>query len=458
MSHPSFPPRLSVRCSSFSLPPHVPSVLNTLKREQCTRQRLSVRSLPLSRAAIVTLSLLVTLLTSISRAETLSLDAIPGLVLSGNPALKAARLTINEAAARQTASGRLTNPSVGLEFQPESAVSPLTLSIALEQSFPVTHRLRLEKQISSNLVTAAELEFHDVERRLIAEAQSLAVKALALDDHLFIHKQQGKVALDLVTFTEAGTKAGEISPLDAAQARVDAQRLELESRQLMTQKALLLGQLKPLIGFSANQSLVLSGKLPSPTLPEKLDWQMRPDFQLAKIQEQTAATETSLAKSNRWRDLNAGLFAAREQQFVTAQGTERTGFVGFRLSIPLPFWDRNQGQIAEKMAAADRAQLETAALASQISHEAEAARQDMTSQMALIAETRDHLLPLIAEQTSALEKAYQAGQTDLITLLRAREQQLETKTNLLDFLRDFHLARIRYEAAIATHTPKPNSP
>jgi cobalt-zinc-cadmium efflux system outer membrane protein len=206
--------------------------------------------------------------------------------------------------------------------------------------------------------------------------------------------------------------------------------------------------LKPLIGLPPTTSLTLSGNLPSPVLPSKRDWQSRPDFQLAQTQEQTATTETALAKSNRWQDLSAGLFAAREQQDVTGQGTQRTGFVGFRLSIPLPFWDRNQGQIAEKTAAAERARLETAALASHISHEAATARQDMASQLALITETRDHLLPLISEQTNALEKAYQAGQTDLLALLRAREQQLEAESSLLDSLRDFHLARIRHETAL----------
>ena len=403
------------------------------------------------------LFLLGILLTTSALAETLTLDTIPDRVRSGHPDLQAARLRITEAQAHQLASGRLSNPSVGVEFQPESKVSPRTSIVALEQNFPVTHRLRLEKQLTSQLVKAAELEVRDVERRLIAEAQSLAVNALALGQHLTIHQQQGKLAADLVAFTEARTKAGEISPLDASQARVDARRLDLESRQLTAQKTLLLSQLKPLIGLPPTTSLTLSGNLPDPVLPSKRDWQSRPDFQLAQTQEQTAATETALAKSNRWQDLSAGLFAAREQQDVTGQGTQRTGFVGFRLSIPLPFWDRNQGQIAEKTAAAERARLQTAALASHISHEAATARQDMASQLALITETRDHLLPLISEQTTALEKAYQAGQTDLLALLRAREQQLEAESSLLDSLRDFHLARIRHETALgAPSTPDKN--
>ena len=383
-------------------------------------------------------------------ADAITLEAIPDRVRTSHPDLQAARLSIAEAQARQLGAGRLPNPSVSTEFQPESRVSPLTASIAFDQTFPLTHRLKLEKKLTTQLVTAAELEVRDTERRLVAEAQSLAVNILTLGQHLVIHQQQSQLAADLVTFTEARTKTGEISPLDSAQARVDSQRLDLETRQLTAQHRLLLSQLKPHLGLPATASLTLTGKLPAPLLPTASSWQSRPDFQLAQNRVHSANTETELAKARRWQDLSAGLFAARERQDVTGLGTEHTGFVGFRLSLPLPFWDRNQGQIAEKTASAERAHLETHALASRISHEAASARQDMAAQITLITETRDQLLPLIEAQTSALEQAYEAGQIDLIALLRAREQQLEAQTTLLDSLRDFHLARIRHETALGT--------
>jgi len=63
------------------------------------------------------------------------------------------------------------------------------------------------------------------------------------------------------------------------------------------------------------------------------------------------------------------------------------------------------------------------------------------------------LLPLVVEQTTKLEKAYETGQVDLITLLRAREQRLQLEAASLDALRDFHLARIRYEAATGKIAP-----
>jgi cobalt-zinc-cadmium efflux system outer membrane protein len=132
---------------------------------------------------------------------------------------------------------------------------------------------------------------------------------------------------------------------------------------------------------------------------------------------------------------------------------ERTPFFGFRLSLPLPFWNKNEGKVQEKHAAAQRVRLETRALANAIQNEAAAARADMEAQLKLASDTKEKLLPLVLQQTERLEKAYESGQTDLLTVLRARDQRLQLEATVLNALRDYHLARVRYEAAIGT-TPQ----
>ncbi len=380
--------------------------------------------------------------------QALSLDFtdIAARVRSHHPTLRAARLAIEEARACQLGAGRLSNPSFETSFQNESRVSPRTTTFALDQSFPVTQRLRLEKKLSAQLVQAAELEVKDVERRTLAEARSLAVRLLTLDQHLSLHRQQMDLARKLSTFAKERATAGEVSPLDATQAQLDLQRLLLETRKMETERLGLAGSLKPMLGLAAGESLELTGNL-TPLLPSTRAWQNRPDYQLARTKSEAAQTEAQLAKAKRWQDLSAGFFASREQQDVSPRHTERTGFIGFFIRVPLPLWNRNQSEIAEKTIHAERARLEQLALAHQITNEAETAHQEMQANAALLRETRDQLLPLVLEQTRKLEKAYEAGQTDLLTLLRARDQRLELESGALDAACHFHLARIRYEAA-----------
>jgi len=384
----------------------------------------------------------------VASSVTLSMTDIASRVLSHHPALKAARLSIEEARGRQLGAGRLTNPTFDTSFQNESRVSPRTTVFGIDQSFPLTKRLSLEKKLTSQLVTAAEHEVRDVERRYITTARSLAVKLLALEKQRTLRQQQTALAQKLSDFAKDRAKAGELSPLDAAQAQVDTQRLLLEARRIEIESVSLRGELKPMLGLNPQNTLTLSGDLPSLTLPPSKAWQQRADYQLAQTKVEAAQTDSSLANAKRMSDVSAGFFASREQQDVTPRNTERTGFVGFRFSIPLPFWNRNQGEIAEKAASAERARLEQEALAAQITGEADTARREMEANAALASDTRDKLLPLVIEQTSKLEKAYESGQTDLLTVLRARDQRLQLESAALDATRDFHLARIRYESAI----------
>ncbi len=374
--------------------------------------------------------------------------SVSSYTLKHNPGLAAARLRIEEAKARFMGAGRLANPELGLEFRHDDRFREGSFGIAFDQKFPITARLKLEKVVARKEVEAAELEIKDVERRLLAEVKPLAVKLLSLDQQRALRQQQADLALKLSDFASKRAQAGELSALDAAQAQVDAQRILLEGRQLDTERISLLGQIKPMLGVRDTDTLRITGSLPVMTsTPAKSSWERRPDYQLSMVKEQAAKSEIDLARSKKWEDWSAGAIFEGERSEDAPEGLERTPFFGVRLSIPLPIWNKNEGQVAEKMAAARRAELETRALGYIIRSEVAAARAEMTAFAKLAAETRDKLLPLVIEQTDKLEKAYQSGQTDLMTVLRAREQRLQLEAAVLNATRDYHLARIRYEAA-----------
>lgn len=410
------------------------------------------------RSISLTFSLFATAVSS-APALTLSLSDIGPRVRAAHPSLKAARMAVEEARGRQLGAGRLSNPTVGVDSRNETYLSPGEVMMSLDQSFPITRRLRLEKQLTAQLVTAAELEVRDAERRLISEAQTLAVQVLAIEQQRGLRQQQTELAKKLSEFVTGRAKAGELSALDAAQAQVDAQRLIVEARKLEGESRSLLGTLKPMLDLDPDAALSISGALPEMGVPGKgANWMLRADYQLAEAKVIASQTDISLAKANKWQDVTAGVFAGPEYQNASGDDRRTNGVIGFRVSLPLPFWNKNEGQIAEKTAAAERVRLEQAALAKQIRSDAENARKDMQTSYDLAHETRDKLLPLVIEQTGKLEKAYESGQTDLLTILRAREQRLQLEAAALDAVRDFHLARIRYEAAIGKHAPATPAP
>lgn len=382
----------------------------------------------------------------------LNLSSTADYVKQHNLELASARLRIEEAQGRLLQSGRLSNPDLGFELKHDRRFDEGSLTLAFDQKFPLTSRLRLEKAFSKKAVAAAELEVLDVERKLITEAQSLVVKIISIEQQRPLRQKQSDLALKLSDFAAKRAEAGEVSPLDAAQAQVDSQRILLEGRQLETGRITLLGQLKNLLGVSHSDTLAVTGTLPDIALPAKKNhWEERPDYRISKLKEESSQLEIELARSKKWEDLTAGIFVEGERMEDAPNGLERTGYLGFRLSLPLPFWNRNEGEVREKLAGAQRSLLETKALSAQIQNEASTARAEMMAYAKLATDTKEKLLPLVLKQTDNLEKAYQQGQTDLFTVLRSSEQKLQLETAALEASRDFHLARIRYEAVAGSN-------
>ena len=174
----------------------------------------------------------------------------------------------------------------------------------------------------------------------------------------------------------------------------------------------------------------------------------RPDLDAARIGVEAAATGIALQQARRRDDIEATVFVAGERTEDAPEGLENEGIIGFKLSIPLPFWNDNSGNIKEATAIRSRKEKEVKAMECGIRHESQTALTEMRQWADLISDLENKLLPLAKEQTELLDNAYRQGQGDLQAVLSSREQTLELLASKIDAMREFRLARIRYEAAL----------
>ena len=110
--------------------------------------------------------------------------------------------------------------------------------------------------------------------------------------------------------------------------------------------------------------------------------------------------------------------------------------------------NKNEAAIEESVATRERMEKEATALSRGIRLEAEAAIAEMKQWADMIREINDTLLPLAEEQSKLAETTYRDGQGEIQTVLRSREKRLELSAAKLDALREFHLARVRHQAAL----------
>jgi cobalt-zinc-cadmium efflux system outer membrane protein len=378
----------------------------------------------------------------------ITLAAVPERVRAQNPDLAAARLRIDEALGRMKQAGRLSNPELETSFEHNSRFREGRLEVGFSQRFPVTDRLRLEKGISITQLKASEAEVREVERLLIARAKTSVVQALAIRQRRELLANQIELASEFSDSLSAASKKGEASALDAASARLEAASVSAELRQLDAQEAAAIGELKPLLGMHPGSPVSVGGTLALPALPsDAVNPASRPDFQVAMLDVDAAGQGIALQEARRYDDVEAGLFAAAERVEDAPDGYDNEAIVGFRFRIPLPLWNKNEGAIEEARATHERKKLEATALARNIRLEAESDRSQMIEWAKLVRELDKTLLPLAEEQSKAASDAYAQSQTDIQTVFRSREKRLQLAAARLDALREFHLARVRYEAA-----------
>ncbi len=378
----------------------------------------------------------------------LTLSGVPARVLSHNPSLAAARHRVDEALGRLDQSGRPANPELETEYRTTSATGENGFEISLNQAFPLTARLRLEKEVSRAELAIAEAEIGDAERRLVADARRLAIRHLAGRDAVALRRRQGEVAEELASFISKAAGRGEGSALDAGEARLEASRLELDIERLTADADSILAELKPLLGLLPAAHLALTGALPGPALPgAAVNPSSRPDYRALLHAVDAAEREVALARANRVEDVRFGIVGEFVREEDAPTGIEDESILGIRFSIPLPLWNRNEGTIREKEAARQRAEGEADALAGQIRNEAAAALGRMRSQLTLLEQIDAELLPLAERQLTLSDTAFRGGQSDLQTVLRARDRKIAFVTARLDALRDFNLARVDYESA-----------
>lgn len=380
----------------------------------------------------------------------ISLQSIPDRIRKQNPDLAAARYRIAEALGRLKQSGRHSNPELALGVSHTADFRERAFSVGISQKFPVTNRLLLEKAVSLSSLKAAEAEVLDVERRLIAESKQLMIKALAVQQRKKLIKQQAEVAKQLADYIGNAAAKGEGSVLDTGQAKLEAAQFSNELRRLNAEEAALKGNLKPLLGMPATASLTVGGSLPTINTPTRsLNPNKRPDLKAARLQTKAASKAAELERAKRRDDIELSVAAGVERTEDAPEGFDTDFTLGLNVKIPLPFWNKNEGAIEAADARKRRKQKEASALAHSIRNEAAAAHAEMREWAKLSREISSNLLPLAKKQAELADHAYRNGQGSLQSVLRTREQLLKIASSQLDALREFHLAKVRYQSALA---------
>jgi cobalt-zinc-cadmium efflux system outer membrane protein len=345
--------------------------------------------------------------------------------------------------------GRLANPELSVGTAHDASFQERALTIGFSQKFPMTNRLRLEKTIGKIKVKTATAEVANMERKLVAQSRQALIEFLALAQRRRLLKDQIKVSSEFSAALKTLAAKGEVSIIDAGQARLLNLQVTTELRELDAEEKALYGIIKPLLGMKLTEPLIIGGDIETmraTTLP--IDLNRRGDIRAAKYSINSAIREVELEKARRYDDIAISGSASIERSEDAPNGFENETIAGIGITIPLPLWNKNEGNIESAKARVSRKKLELTALEQAIRHKSKASNEEMRVWSKLVKEIDGTLIPEAAKQLKLAEKAYLEGLSDIQTVLRSREQKLKLQSSRITALKNFHKARAASDSSL----------
>ncbi|OHB55186.1 MAG: hypothetical protein A2Y07_08070 [Planctomycetes bacterium GWF2_50_10] len=394
---------------------------------------------------------------SVSQTEPngiLSLGDVLAMVLVHNPELSAFSYEVRAQEAQVLQNSLLPNPELGARVEEfggtgatrgfDGAETTLEVSQLIEladKRAKRTHAAKFEKELADWDYKAKRLD-------LFTEAAKAFAEVLAAQERMDLAQQLNKLAAEVKYAVSQRVGAGKESPLEETKADVSlvASQIELDnfSRSLIiarTKLASYWGSSKPAYtGLAGNIYETkphgsfedFSGQIANN--PDLVRWK-------SEMNQKRAAVALERSKSVPDVTISAGA------KYLAEPGD--TAFV-VGLSIPLPIFDRNQGNISTARARLNKTR--DLARHANVSTETQLVDvyQSMISAYEQTLNLKDKIIPDSEKAFDAAREGYTQGKFGYLDLLDAQRTLFQAKQQYLDILVIYHRTHANLERLVGT--------
>jgi cobalt-zinc-cadmium efflux system outer membrane protein len=372
----------------------------------------------------------------------IAMDGLVADVLAHNPELNFYRAEIAAAKGERRLAGTLANPEVSTQLGRKTvrgggtSDEGVAWSVSVQQSFEWPGRLPLRKAIANHQIKLAELGYGQFKAALAGKARTLAYNLFAAQKKAVVAREVADRFQALREVLVQRDPAGLTPVLETRiieSTEVTLHR-KASDESLERQSALL--ELNQLRGQPWDQSLRITESDLAFTSPPEMDALIAAartnnfDLQMRQAELEQQGFKVSLAKSERYPALSAGPYFSQER------AGDRENIIGVGVSIPLPLWNRNKGNI--ETARARELQAQTSLYVTQREIERKVAEQMLRYQVKLseMSRWRPDSVEQFREAATLADRHYRLGAVPIATYVELQKQYLEAVEALLDTKRD----------------------
>jgi len=383
---------------------------------------------------------------------TITLRDADALALLNNPKLKAFSLDIRVAEARKLQAGLWPNPEIDLEIEEfggtggrggfdssETSIQIGQLIELADKRSKRTHLAALEKDL-------AELDFKSKRLDVMSDEARAFIDVLASQEHLSLSKELVDLSEKAYSTVAERVSAGEDSPVEETKAKIALSNKRIEFEKAGKELVSARYQLAAEWGSSNPTFKKVSGGFydlsPAPSLEELADLiSQNPDMARwpAEKERHRAALELEKAKASSDIKLGGGI-----QYFD--EGDDSAFILG--LSIPIPLFDRNQGNIQEAIYMLAKTEEQRKAVQADLRAKLAEASTKLSSSFSEITIIEKDVLPLARSAFDAASQGYREGKFEYLMVLDAQRTFFEVRARYIEALVGYHKARADVERLI----------
>lgn len=394
--------------------------------------------------AVLLLSLAVaaSALPAMAQAAPLTLERALQSAFAHNPNLAAAQWEIGVAEGDRQQAGLIPNPQVSWEAE-DTRRRSRTTTLMLSQPLELGGKRGARIEVAERAQDAASIELERRRNELRADVIQAFYSSTTAQQRLSLTEQSLLLAERGLRVAQGRINAGKAAPVEAMRAQVQLSQVRLQLRRAERDQATAYQQLAQVTG--APQATFTRAEEPTSALPAIASSQILLDrlpdtaeLRLARLQINQKEASLGLEKALRIPDLTVSIGSQYSET-----DRERVNLLG--VSMPIPLFNRNQGNVLAAARRTDQARDLRNASELRLRSEVQSGLDQWATANTEVNAFNQVILPAAQSAVDSATRGFEMGKFNFLDVLDAQRTLFEARSQYLQAVADATDAWVRIE-------------
>jgi cobalt-zinc-cadmium efflux system outer membrane protein len=361
---------------------------------------------------------------------------------ANNPDLAAAQWDIGIAQGDRLQAGLMPNPEVSWEAE-DTRRNSRTTTVMINQAIEIGGKRGARIDVASRAQEAAAIELERKRNVLRADVIQAFYTSSTAQQKLLLSRQSLELAEHGLRVADGRIDSGKSSPVEGTRAQVQLSEVRLAVRRAERDEANAYQQLAHVMGAPLPTfARVGNADLPLPAVPESARLLARlgdtAELRLAKLQIDQREASLGLEKAQRIPDLTVSVGS----QYSELE-RERVNVVG--LSMPIPLFNRNQGNVLAAARRTDQARDLRNASELRLRSEIQASLDQWLTANTEVQSFNTTILPAAQRAVDSATRGFEMGKFNFLDVLDAQRTLIAARSQYIQSIAEATDAWVRLE-------------